>query len=92
MIVRIMGEGQLNVPADAVDQLNDLDDALASAVDSGDEQRFTGTLRALLDKVRVVGTPVPDDELTPSELVLPSADTGLAEVKQLLGREGLIPD
>jgi hypothetical protein len=27
----------------------------------------------------------------PSDLVLPSADAGLAEVRDLLGEEGLIP-
>jgi hypothetical protein len=38
-----------------------------------------------------VGKPLPDDEIVPSDLVLPSADASLDEVRELLGDEGLIP-
>jgi hypothetical protein len=48
-------------------------------------------LDALLDKVRAVGAPLPDEELVPSDLVLPSSDASLDEVRELLGDEGLIP-
>jgi hypothetical protein len=41
--------------------------------------------------VRSVGRQLPDDEIVPSDLVLPSADASLAEVRELLGDEGLIP-
>lgn len=91
MIVRILGEGQLDVPEAELDRLNELDDALARAVDGDDESAFGSALAALLDRVREVGAPVPDDTLVPSDLVLPSADAGLAEVRDLLGEEGLIP-
>lgn len=91
MIVRILGEGQLDVPEAELDRLNELDDALARAVDGDDESAFSSALAALLDRVREVGAPVPDDTLVPSDLVLPSADAGLAEVRDLLGEEGLIP-
>ena len=91
MIVRILGEGQLDVPDSEIDHLNALDDALQEAVDSDDEARFAESLGALLGRLREVGTPLPDDSLLPSDLVLPSADAGLAEVRELLGEEGLIP-
>lgn len=91
MIVRILGEGQLDVPDAALDDLNALDDELQQACEAGDEARFGGALNALLARVRQLGTPVPDETLVPSELVLPSADAGLAEVRDLLGDEGLIP-
>jgi hypothetical protein len=48
-------------------------------------------LTALLARVREVGKPLPDEEIVPSELVLPSSDASLAEVRELLGDEGLIP-
>ena len=91
MIVRILGEGQRDVPDAELDGLNALDDAVQTAVDGGDEARFAESLTALLTRVREVGTPLPDDELVPSDLVLPSSDASLAEVRELLGDEGLIP-
>ena len=91
MIVRILGEGQLDVPEGELDSLNALDDELQSAVDADDDERFTQSLVALLARVREVGNPLPADEIVPSELVLPSPDASLAEVRALLGDEGLIP-
>ena len=91
MIVRILGEGQLDVPDGELDGLNTLDDALQAAVDGGDEARFAESLTALLTRVREVGKPLPVDEIVPSDLVLPSSDASLAEVRELLGDEGLIP-
>jgi hypothetical protein len=91
VIVRILGEGQVDVPDGDLDSLNDLDDALQAAVDGGDEASFTQSLAALLSRVRDVGRPLPDDEIVSSDLVLPSADASLAEVRELLGDEGLIP-
>ena len=91
MIVRILGEGQVEVPDSELDSLNELDDALQRAVDGGDEEGFSQSLTALLSRVRDVGRPLPDDEIVPSDLVLPSADASLAEVRELLGDEGLIP-
>jgi hypothetical protein len=92
MIVRILGEGQLEVPDSAHDTLNELDTALQHACDADDAEAFDGALGDLLAKVREVGKPLPDETIVPSELILPSADASLAEVKALLTDEGLIPD
>lgn len=92
MIVRILGEGQLEVPDSAHDALNELDTVLQQACDADDAERFDAALGELLAKVREVGTPLPDEQIVPSELILPSADASLAEVKALLTDEGLIPD
>jgi hypothetical protein len=91
VIIRILGEGQLSVPDGELDALNDLDSALGAAVEAGDEPRFHSALAALLGRVRQVGSPLADDALKPSELVLPPAEADLAEVRELLGDEGLIP-
>jgi hypothetical protein len=91
VIVRILGEGQVDVPDGELDALNDLDDALQRAVDGGDEEGFIQSLAALLSRVRDIGRPLPDEEIVASDLVLPSADASLAEVRELLGDEGLIP-
>ena len=94
MIVRILGEGQWRVQDGAVADLNRLDDAVEDAVATNDEAELADALRALLDEVRTVGTPVADDELSDSELILPAQDSTLDDIRALLSSsdEGLIPN
>ncbi|WP_432991740.1 PspA-associated protein PspAA [Dactylosporangium sp. CA-233914] len=91
MIIRILGEGQYDVPDAALDDLNALDTEVQAAVDIGDPEAFRARLGDLLAAVRERGTGVPDDVLTASNLVLPAPDSDLAQVAALLGDEGLIP-
>ncbi|MFD7626217.1 hypothetical protein ACFV7Q_09240 [Streptomyces sp. NPDC059851] len=91
MIVRIMGEGQVTVADSHFAELNALDDELLEEMEGGDEAGFRRTLHALLDAVRRLGVPLPDDALEPSELILPAPDASLAEVREMLSDDGLIP-
>ncbi|MCT9113629.1 MULTISPECIES: PspA-associated protein PspAA [Streptomyces] len=91
MIVRIMGEGQVRLDDSHLTELNKLDDELLTEMESGDEAGFRRTLTTLLDQVRRLGAPLPDDALEPSDLILPSPDATLEEVRAMLTDEGLIP-
>jgi len=91
MIVRILGEGQLQVEESATEELNVLDAVLEKAVTDGDEQEFRPALAALLDRIRALGTPLAADALEPSDLILPRADADLAEVRSLMTEDGYIP-
>jgi hypothetical protein len=91
MIVRILGEGQLDVPDSAAEELNQLDAALEQAVERGDEAGFRTALHDLLTRVRQVGSPADLDDLRPSELIIPQADATMDEVRKLLSDDGLIP-
>ncbi|MFC5220359.1 PspA-associated protein PspAA [Streptomyces coerulescens] len=91
MIVRIMGEGQVTLSDSHLPELNKLDDELLAEMENGDGPGFRRTLTALLSKVRELGAPLPDDSLEPSELILPSPDATLEEVRELLSDDGLIP-
>jgi hypothetical protein len=93
MIVRILGEGQWDVPDDAVSALNGLDDQVEQAVTQQDEAKLAVALTALLDEVRSVGTAVPDDQILDSALILPDVGSSLADVEALLAEsaDGLIP-
>ncbi|CAM5231910.1 F0F1 ATP synthase OS=Streptomyces alboniger OX=132473 GN=CP975_09530 PE=4 SV=1 [Streptomyces alboniger] len=92
MIVRIMGEGQVKLADSHFAELNKLDDELfGQEIQRGDGPGFRATLHALLDKVRELGTPLPDDALEPSELILPAPDATLDEVRAMLSDDGLIP-
>jgi hypothetical protein len=91
VILRILGEGQLEVAAESLHELNELDEALHDAVEKGDEALFRTCLANLVDRVRQVGQPVPPDHLGPSEYIIPGPDATLVEVRALLSEEGLIP-
>jgi hypothetical protein len=91
MIVRILGEGQLELDDATTAELNELDAKVEKAVNAGDEAAFRAALTALLDRVRALGTPLAADALEPSDLILPYADAHLEDVREMLTGEGLIP-
>jgi hypothetical protein len=91
MIVRILGEGQLEVPDAVSSELNELDAKLEAAVERGDEDAFRTALAGLLARVREVGSATGADVLKPSELIVPHPDATMDEVRKLLTDEGLIP-
>lgn len=91
MIVRIMGEGQVKLDDSHFAELNRLDDELMAELETGDETGFRRTLTALLEAVRTLGSPLPEDALEPSELILPSPDASISEVRAMLSEDGLIP-
>lgn len=91
MIIRILSEGQYDVPDDAVDGLNSLDSDLEAAVEAKDHAAFGSALASLLDRIREVSRPVAVDALVTSDLVLPNSDASLDEVRDLLSHDGLIP-
>jgi len=91
VIIRILGEGQLEIPDSAVDELNQLDQAVESAVEQSDEAAFAPALAELVARIRAVGSPVKADDLRPSELIIPQPDATMDDVRKLLTDEGLIP-
>jgi hypothetical protein len=91
VIVRILGEGQLEVDDSAADELNQLDARLEAAVERNDQAAFQEAFAALLSRVRSIGKPVDADVLEPSSLILPQPDATMAEVRKLLADDGLIP-
>jgi PspA-Associated protein len=92
MIVRISEEDQYRLDPAHDGRLNELDNTVLAAVQSGDEDRFHAAYDELLGFVRTNGTAVGDDELENSDLILPPADISLAEAAGEFTGEGLIPD
>ncbi|WP_246060576.1 PspA-associated protein PspAA [Nocardioides dongxiaopingii] len=91
MIIRILGEGQFDIAEEALDRLNELDSAVEAAIEADDETTFRPALVALLEGVRTVGVRHADDSLDESDLILPPDDASIAEVRQMLSDDGLIP-
>ena len=92
MIVRIAEEGQYELSDDLHERLNTLDDATVAAVDRDDEDGFYAAFEELLQFVRTEGTEVADDDLRPSDVILPPADLTFVEAGEDFTGEGLVPD
>ena len=91
MIVRILSEGQFNLPGAQIDELNEIDNQMVEAVESEDRESFNRLLKEMLDLVREKGTEVPVDELIESDLILPEADLTLEEAEHIFIGDGLLP-
>lgn len=96
MIIRIMGLGQWAMEPDQLVSLGDVDEAVEKSVASGDQDALRAALEKLVAGVKDVGSPVPDDVIVESDLVLPDVDATVEEVRALLDATqefyGLIPD
>ena len=84
MIVRILGQGQVEVDDADMAAVDALDDRLYDAVEHDDETSFGAALAELHEMLGRVGRPLPAEHFGPSDLVLPDADATIAEVKALL--------
>jgi hypothetical protein len=92
VIVRIFSDGQYRIPDDVQARLHELDIATVNAIDSDDEAAFSSTYAALVELIHANGERLADEELEPSDLMLPPADITLEEAREEFTGEGLLPD
>jgi hypothetical protein len=92
MIVRLMGEGQYRVDDDLREQLNELDDRAVTALEQEDEPALDDMLDEMWQLVRERGEHLADEDLSPSDLIIPPSDLSLEETKKLFSEDGLVPD
>jgi hypothetical protein len=92
MIVRLMGEGQYRIDDQLQSRLNELDAKAVETIDREDEPALDQILDEMAQLVRDEGERLPDDELAPSDLIIPPSDLTLEETRALFSDEGLIPD
>jgi hypothetical protein len=83
MIVRILSEGQYDLNGDALGRLKALDEDMFAGIAANDEARYRRSFQAALQLVREQGKRLPDERLIESDLILPTADTTLAEARKL---------
>lgn len=91
MIVRIATEGQYELTESDGEVLNELDNQAVAACESGDEEQFKQAFNELIEFVRRNGTPVADDVLEGSDVIMPPPDVSFEEAKAEFSGEGLIP-
>jgi hypothetical protein len=91
MIVRILGEGQYLLDDAAFAAVHSIDDRVQAAADADDAEAFAAALTDLVDAIVATGEPLPADDLHPSDAIVPGHGTTLADARELLSSEGLIP-
>lgn len=92
MIVRIFNDKQYRLDDAEHPALNEIDDAIVTAVDAGDESAYRERFAQLLAFVRERGVPLGDDELTSSDVLIPADDFSFEEAGREFTGEGLVPD
>jgi hypothetical protein len=93
VIVRLMGGGgQYRVDDGLMPQLNELDTAAVAALERGDEAELDAKLDEMAELVRSQGEELPEDDISPSDVVIPPSDLTLDETRRLLSDDGFVPD
>jgi hypothetical protein len=92
LIVRILGEGQYELPDAESQRLNDLDRQAVAAVEGDDEDTFSKLWDQMLRLVEDNGTRLSNEELMGSDVLLPPRDVRFDEAKRDFTGEGLVPD
>ena len=92
MIVRLMNEAQYRVDDSLLERLNALDDQASAALEANNETELDERLEEMFELVRSSGERLADDDLSPSDIVIPPSDLTLEETRKLMTDEGLIPD
>lgn len=90
MIVRIATEGQYKLADEQTARLDELDEAVANAIDAGDEQRFQRCFQELIAFVRR-GERLDDEHLGESDVILPPPDTSFTQAAGAFSADDLIP-
>jgi hypothetical protein len=92
VIVRISSDGQYELDDAHHGRLDELDDLVVAAVERSDEAGYRAAFDELLQFVRSEGATVGDDDLRPSDIILPPEDLSYAEAGEEFTGEGLVPD
>jgi hypothetical protein len=92
VIARLMNEGQYRFDDELHRELDALDERAVAALEAGDEAELDARLEDMWRLVQERGERLPDDDLSPSELIIPPADLTLEETRELFSEQGLIPD
>jgi hypothetical protein len=87
VIVRVLDEGQYDVPESDAKALEALDVELEAAIDAGDEPRYHEVLAKVLAEVRAKGVAIDEHRITASDLALPNETMDLNDVHKLLASE-----
>lgn len=92
MIARLLNEGQYRIDDALAEKLNEIDEKAIAALEADDETELDSRLDEMWRLVQAEGERLPDDDLRPSDLIIPPSDLTLEETRRLFSEEGLIPE
>ena len=84
MIVRVQGSGQYRLDGAAQGELVSIDARLVAALERGAADEAHTLLGQAVSLVRTRGVALPNDDLSPSDLILPPADASLEEIAAVI--------
>lgn len=90
IVVRIHSAEQYRLPESARTQLDGFDHRLIAAVRDRDDAAYHAALGEVTAFVKSTGTQLAHEDLSPSQIILPSADMSLDEVTTMLEQENWI--
>ena len=92
MIIRIVGEGQYEVPESFYDELNVIDNKIVDLVSEGNEKGYKSELAKLIESIKSCGSQIDDAEIVESDLIVPPEDLTFEEAKEVFKGEGIFED
>jgi hypothetical protein len=92
MIIRIMGEGQYEVPGSLFDELNIIDNRIVDLVGKGNEADYRTELLNLINVIKSNGKQIDDSSIVESNIIVPPEDLSLKEAKEMFSGSGLLED
>jgi hypothetical protein len=92
VIARLLNEGQYRIDDVLATKLDEIDDKAVAALNADDETELDRRLDEMWGLVQAEGERLPDDDLRPSDLIIPPSDLTLEETRRLFSEDGLIPE
>lgn len=92
MIIRIVGEGQYEVPGSLFDELNAIDNRIVEIISKENEKDFKIELSRLINKIKTSGKMLSDADIKESDVIVPPGDLTLKEAKEIFTGSGIFED
>jgi len=92
MILRIMGEGQYQVPESLCNELNKIDNRIVALVSEGKAEEFRKELAKLISKIKEKGEAIDAKEILKSDITVPPEDLSFEEAKAVFKGSGIFAD
>ncbi|HPW72593.1 MAG TPA: hypothetical protein PKZ03_01620 [Methanothrix sp.] len=90
MIIRILGEGQFSLDESRLGELNIIDNRIVDHVTRGDQDGYRKDLARMIAMVKELGNLISDEEIVPSDIIIPPADLSFEEAEDIFCHDGLI--
>lgn len=92
MIIRIVGEGQYEVPSALFDELNSIDNKIVDLVSQDNEEEYKAELSKLIGMIKSSGKQLDDADIVESDIIVPPGDLTFEEAKDIFTGVGIFED